>query len=189
MRALCPLVLTLCTLACAQDPKPIFDGRLNLKPTALSAAGQSLPRERILLAARKAWQSRRECDPRTAAAAVDVAPGSFTRPKSEQRAILYSYCTVGHNLALNGIGVVENGLLVAHAIYEGGHDRALGALPDIDGNGLSEIVVASGGTNRGVTWDAISILELGGATVAAIGQTYFREDAHCAGLFPRALCG
>jgi hypothetical protein len=169
------LALSAATLT-AQEPRPIFDGRLNLKPTALTAAEQTLLRDRILPAARQAWKTRKECDAGTTGAALDVASGSFTRPKSDQRAILYTYCTVGHNMALNGIAVIEKGVVAAHAIYEGGNDHAIGALPDINGNGLSEILVVSGGTNQGVTWEVISILELGGAVVSRLGQTEAYSD-------------
>jgi hypothetical protein len=58
-----------------------------------------------------------------------------------------------------------NGRVVAHIVYEGGQDRAIGALPDIDGNGLAEILVATGETNQGVTWETISIIELAGSEI------------------------
>ena len=163
----------------AQDAKPIFDGRLALKPTKLSSSEESPMKDRVLTAARKAWHERErdgECEAGFKPTALDIAPGSFTKPKSEQKAILYAYCSVGHDMNLNGIAVIENGRVVAHIVYEGGGDRAIGALPDIDGNGLSEILVATGGTNQGVTWQTISIIELAGSEITEFGQTGTLSD-------------
>ena len=133
----------------------------------------------VLPAARKAWHARErdgDCQTGFESIAVDIAPGSFTKPKSGQKALLYKYCTLGHNLDLNGIAIIENGRVVAHIVYEGGEDHALGALPDIDRNGLSEILIATGGTNQGITWGTISILELSGSGITRLGQTGTLSD-------------
>jgi hypothetical protein len=172
-------VLVVPVHAPAQDAKPIFDGRLTLKPTRLSSSEESLMKDRVLTAARKAWHERErdsDCEAGFKPTALDIAPGSFTKPKSDQKAILYTYCTVGHDMDLNGIAVIENGRVVAHIVYEGGQDRAIGALPDIDGNGLAEILVATGGTNQGVSWETISIIELAGSEITEFGQTGTSSD-------------
>ena len=80
--------------ALAQDAKPIFDGRLSLKPAALSPAEDDLMRTRILPAARKAWQERQRlglCAAGQEPRAIDAASGAFTRAGAEQRAILYAF--------------------------------------------------------------------------------------------------
>jgi hypothetical protein len=66
--------------------------------------------------------------------------------------------------------------VAAHIVYEGGEDHAIGALADIDGNGLSEILFATGGTSQGVTWGTISIVELAGTEVTGLGQTETLSD-------------
>jgi hypothetical protein len=155
------LVVPPCVLA--QNPKPIYDGRLALGSTKLSSSEDALVKEKILPAAQKRWhedESDQGCIEGLNSGAIDMARGSFTKPNSDQRAILYTYCSTGHNMALNGIAIIENDKVVSHIVYEGGWDSAIGALPDINGNGRSEILVASGGTNQGQTWRSISIIEL-----------------------------
>ena len=167
-------VLAVPASAPAQGAKPIFDGRLTLKPGKLSSPEETLMKDTVLPAARQAWHERErdaECDAGFKPSALDIAAGSFTKPKSDQRAILYTYCTFGHNMALNGIAVIENGRVVTHIVYEGGNDRAIGALPDINDNGLSEILIATGGTNQGITWGTISIIEIAGSEIVQFGQT------------------
>jgi hypothetical protein len=163
----------------AQEAKPIFDGRLDLKPTALSAAEELLLNNSVLPAAKTAWHARQrdtDCMPDFPSKFLDVAAGSFTRAAGRQRAILYKFCTVGQGMALNGIAIIENDKLVAHLIYDGGEDYAIGALPDIDGNGLSEIVLTGGGTNQGVTWQAIAMVAIDGAKITKFGHIGTSSD-------------
>lgn len=163
----------------AQNPKPIYDGRLSRTPTKLSPSEDALVKEKILPAAQKTWHedgSDQGCDAGLNPGAVDITGGSFTRANADQKAILYTFCSTGHNMALNGIAVIENDKVVSHVIYEGGWDSAIGALPDINGNGLSEILVASGGTNQGETWRSVAIIELSENTVTKFGRTGVFSD-------------
>jgi len=172
-------LLTASAVAMAQDAKPIFDGRLELKATKLSDAEEALMKDNILPAARKAWHKAerdQDCMTDFKSEALDAAPGSFTKPKAEQKAILYKFCVIGQDQALNGIAILENGALVAHIVYEGDEDYAIGALPDINGNGLSEILLATGGTNQGITWQTISILEIHGTEITKFGHTETSSD-------------
>lgn len=165
--------------AAAQDLKPVYDGRLSLKPTKLSAAEDSLVKEKVLPAARKLWLDQEldgRCTDGVDPAVLDVANGSFTRPGSDQRAILYRYCVTGHNMALNGIAIIEKSGIAAHIVYEGDWSTAIGALPDLNGNGLTKILIASGGTNQGVAWSGISIIEISGDGVTALGSTMTGSD-------------
>jgi len=164
----------------AQAPKPIFDGRLTLKPTAPAPAEVALLKEKVLPAAKKAWHKQERgalCTGGVDGVAVDIAAGAFTKPRADQKALLYRYCTIGHEMVLNGIAILEGGRVVAHVIFEGGESHAIGALPDINGNGLAEILLASGGTNQGITWGTMAIIELGGAEITEFGQTdTFSDD-------------
>lgn len=165
--------------AFTQSLKLIYDGRLSLAPTKLFPSEEALMKEKILPAARNLWHEQESdlvCAPGFEATALDSARGSFTRPKSDQRAILYRYCETGHNMALNGIAIIENAQVVTHIVYEGGWDNSIGAMPDLNGNGLSGILVASGGTNQGVTWKSISIIEISGNRVTKFGQTETYSD-------------
>jgi len=109
-------------LAQLPAPKPIFDARLTLKPGSLTEAERDLVKSRIAPAARKHWQEGGRaalCIPLQELRAIDVTSGAFTRPQAEQRAILYSYCEIGHNVDLDGIAIVEDGQVVAHLVFEG----------------------------------------------------------------------
>jgi alpha-tubulin suppressor-like RCC1 family protein len=170
------LCLALTPIALAQAPKPIFDGRLTLHPGALSAEQQAFLKRAIFPAARKPWHDQEaECERGFQSQAVDVAHGAFTRPGAAQDAILYRYCTIGHARALNGIAILQDGQLTAHVVYEGDESYAIGALPDINGDGISEIVLAGGSTNQGITSAWISILQFG-AEVTRFGHTQTYED-------------
>jgi hypothetical protein len=127
------------------DSKTIYDGRLSLEPAILSPQEESLFREKILPAARVSWRDGEgsdACGEGPEARAVDIAKGSFTRPKSMQKAILYTYCITGDNFALDGIAIIEGDQVVSHLFYEGDRENAIGALPDISGDGRSEIIPA-----------------------------------------------
>jgi hypothetical protein len=142
-------------LVANSGPVPIFDGRLTLKPTAVSPADVALLRREALPAARKAAKDK-ECsehlDP------VDVGTGAFTRPGASQRVVLYRYCVTGDGLGQGGVAVIENDHLVAHFAIDSTSEHSIGVLPDLDGDGLSEIVLAAGGTNMGETWEMAEIL-------------------------------
>ncbi len=155
-----------------QAPKliAIYDARLSPKPTKLFPADVALARR----AARAAWSNQQNCD--SGFEALDIAQGSFTKAQMSQRAILYRHCTTGHNFASDGIAIVEGDKLVTQVAYEGAWDYAIGALPDINKNGLSEIIVATGGTNQGITWGVISIIELSSDGVKKLGQFETYED-------------
>jgi hypothetical protein len=176
---LAPALVLAPASAWAQGAKPIFDGRLTLKPAKLSSSEETLMKDAVVPAARKAWHERERdaaCETGFKPSALDIAPGSFTKPKADQKAILYTYCTFGDNMALNGIAVIENGRVVAHVVYEGGNDRAIGALPGIHDNGLSEILIATGGTNQGITWGTISLIELAESEITKFGRTGTLSD-------------
>lgn len=159
------------------DSKAIYDGRLSLEPAKLSPQEESLFRGKILPAARASWrgeEANAACGEGSEARAVDIAQGSFTRPNSVQTVFLYTYCITGHNFALDGVAVIEDDKVVSHLVYEGDWENAIGALPDINGNGRSEILIASGGTSQGVTWGYVRIIELSESSVTKFGgmKTY-----------------
>lgn len=168
------LSTVLCDHAAAQQARRIYDGRLSPKPGMIIPSEQALVREKAIPAAR-AWhkQSDSICTGGDEAL-IDAAVGSFTRPASFQRAVLYRFCTIGHNRAVNGIAVIENGQLAANIVYEGGWDNAIGAITDLNSGGRSALIVASGGTNQGITWKSMAIIELANDSVSRFGrlQTY-----------------
>jgi hypothetical protein len=160
----------------AQDMHAVYDARLTPGALALPAAEESIVRREVSRTARSIWGTRlRNCDDDSGKPdIIDHAQGSFTRQGASQTAVLYRYCTTAHNFALDGIAIIEQGQLVSHLVYEGSWDNALGALPDLNGNGLTELLISTGGTNMGETWGVVSIIELSGNTVRKFGmaQTY-----------------
>ena len=175
------LLFALAAVVAAGDaPKPIFDGRLTLAPGKLSAAEQKLFHQAVAPAARKAWRERERdtlCEPGFPPAAIDIAAGAFTRAGAAQKAILYRYCAIGHNLLLDGVAVIEGDRVAAHILFEGGENTAIGALADLNGNGVSELLIAAGATDQGVTSAWMSIVELApGGHVTKFGQTATLSD-------------
>jgi hypothetical protein len=163
----------------AADPVPLYDGRLSPKPASASAAETALLTRELLPAARQAFPGA--CDGKEGKiAVVDVASGAFTRAGARQKAFLYRYCDKGHNFADNGIAVLEDGRVVAHVVYSAGWDNAIGVLPDVNGNGFSEILIANGMTNQGQTVAGIDLLELTARDVHPLGRVGTYSD-DCSG--------
>jgi len=182
MKAFLPTLLgALAWTAAAQSaaPKPIFDARLTLKPTSLTAEEDHLLKNSIGPAAGKHWQEVGDaalCITPQEPRAVDVASGAFTHLAGRQRAILYSYCETGHNQDLEGIAIIEDGHLVVQIVFRGAANTAIGAVPDLNGNGLAEIVVASGGSNTGEVWGQLAVIEIAGSEVTAFGHAKTFSD-------------
>jgi hypothetical protein len=188
--AACTLIVTLSAAAAPLQPLVLVyqvpelgGGHADLRPAPKSARlsnqEQALIRTEILPAAREYWRGRSaSCNrngpdgfPDDFRIDPSVAPGSFTRPRATQKAILYSYCQTGHNFAYNGIVVFEADRVVAHIAYEGGWSGGIVALPDIDGNGQSEILIITGGTSMGAGWQVISVIALSEKGVRNFGHT------------------
>lgn len=158
-----------------QDLRPIYDARRSPESAKTPDAEVAILKRIIRPIDRKYWGKLSDnCDGEFEL--IDVAQGAFTKPQSSQKAFLYRYCATGHNFALNGIAVLEDGQIAAHLVYEGSWDNAVGALPDIDGDGLSEILIATGGTNMGETWGVISVIELSEKGVSKFGITETYSD-------------
>ena len=149
----------------AGSQKVIYDGRLSLTSTRLSPSEEALMKAEILREARKAWKERaRSCAEGFTTGPIDIAAGSFTRPKAEQKAIIYSHCVIGHNVVLNESPSSRRTPRLPRGLRGGGSERHR-RIADINGNGLSEILIASGGTNMGETWRSVSIIEIPGKGV------------------------
>lgn len=190
-RSICvyPVIVLICILSFpfavfAQELKPVYDGRLSPKPGLVTENLKSLISEKLQPSARaylKMEEEEPDCMPGSEAEALDIANGSFTAPNLDQKALLYRFCATGPSKAMNGIAVIENDRVISHLVFEGGMDVAIGALPDINGNGRSEILIASGGTHMGETWRSISIIELSDTIVLTkFGQMKAYED-NCGG--------
>jgi hypothetical protein len=168
-----PLVLLFAATAAASDLRVLYDARLSPEPAAPSAAEAALLESAVRPAARRSFQGVEGCADEFAV--IDAAAGSFTRPKARQKAFLYRLCTTGHGFAADGLAVIEDGRVAAHVVYEGGWDSALGALPDLDGDGLAEILIVSGSTNQGMTTISVSVVGMASG-VKKFGRFQVYED-------------
>jgi hypothetical protein len=175
------LTFVLGIVSSAQQLRLLYDGTANVGVTTpVAKADQAIFKTQVLPDARRAWRSRQnECvggwegDP----AIRGVAPGSFTKPNSQQKAILYNYCTPAHAYAFNGVAIVEAGRVVAHLAYQSDWQNDLKASPDINQNGLSEILLISGTTNQGTTWATVSPIELSDTSVHKFGFAEVYSDS------------
>lgn len=98
------------------------------------------------------------------------AVGSFTKPSRVQKAVLYELCRSGRSFGIGGVVVLENGKIVSHFTYgENGLNSDIASLADINGNGLSEIVLIGGGTGQGYSITAVEIVEIAPDGVNSFG--------------------
>ena len=162
----------------------------------LSDAEQALVKSEILSAAGQYWKGKSEnCDPGDAYGLriePAFAQGFFTKPQTNQKAVLYAYCMTGHNFANNGIVVLEAGHVVAHIVYSGGWEQGISALPDINGNSQAKILITTGGFAMGTSWEVISIIGLSDRGVREFGhtETYSGDcEAGSAGFRPKSEKG
>jgi hypothetical protein len=146
------------------------------KVAGLSDSQKAVMEKNILAAARRHWKDQGEdCDP-GGFTILNGVEGAFTRPHAKQKAILYQYCMTGHNFADNGIVVFEGDHVAAHIVYKGAWDHGLLSLPDLDGSGQSPMLIVSGGTNMGESWQTASIIELSEKGVKNFGFTETYHD-------------
>lgn len=91
-----------------------------------------------------------------------IAKGSFTKPKSNQKAVLYDVCRSGtSHFGVGGIVIFENGKAVSHYVYgEHGLQSGLIASPDINKNGLNELILIDYQMHQGNSGTAILLAEI-----------------------------
>lgn len=158
--------------ALSQGTVLLYDARSEGGTASVSSADQSLVQRNALPAARRAWGDACE----EAVEFIGSASGSFTVSGKAQRAVVYRYCETGHAFGNNGLVIIENGRVVRNVIYNGGGESEVRALPDINANGLSELLIGGGSTNQGYSKSVISILELTASGVAQWGDADVYED-------------
>lgn len=139
----------------------IFDGRTEAQTLrATRAEEQMVEREVRRKESTIKQKSALDCDEDTFSVG-SAADGAFTKPKAAQRAVLYELCRSGRSFGIGGIVVIENGKIVLHYTYgENGLDSGIAALPDINQNGLSEIVLIGGGSGQGYSAGTVEIIEM-----------------------------
>ena len=158
---------------------PVFDGRdaaASVPPTPAETALISREVRKNEAAIREATEIVCEEDDFSDFGISGMASGAFTKPGARQKVYLYELCRSGRSFGIGGIVVVENSqTVVAHYVYgENGLDSDINALPDINQNGFSEIMLVGGGTGQGYSEGAVEIIELtpGGVKTFGIADTY-----------------
>ncbi len=166
------LIWSMATAVSAQEEvRPIFDARITLKPSQPTESEVTWLREKINPLAHKQWQ-----DCVVDFSIIDVTTGAFTRPHTQQKAYLYQYCETGHNFANDGIAILEDKKLITNILFEGEWNQVVNALPDVNQNDLSEILISSSYTNQGYSTTAITLLELADSGVNKLGWIQVHED-------------
>ena len=91
-----------------------------------------------------------------------IAKGSFTKPKSNQKAVLYDVCRSGtSHFGVGGLVIFESDKAVAHFVYgEHGLQSGLTYAPDVNKNGLSELVLIDYQMHQGNSGTAIILAEI-----------------------------
>ncbi len=126
-------------LSTAADAIEIADGRTGNRGEDLSTWASRPVFTEIAAAARAYWQANDpayEEDIRI----MGVAEGAFTLPGSSQVAVLYVMSVWPRCCPKSGLAVIEGDQLVYNAVFTG-IAQALSAIPDIDDDGLDELVL------------------------------------------------
>lgn len=108
-----------------------------------------------------------------------TAKGAFTKPNSSQTAFLYEVCSSGSShFGVGGIMIFENGKVVSHYAYgeNGLWNAGMYSLPDINKDGISELVFQDGQTHQGYSGESISIAELKDGNFDYFGSTAISSD-------------
>lgn len=158
----------------AQGQLTVHDGRVDSIAKIPSNAEIQLIKRYALPKARSIWRSDQYCT--EGFEAISAAYGSFTKPNSKQKAVMYRFCVKGHDIANNGIVVIEEGKIVAHIIYNGGEENSIQTLPDINGDGLSDLVLDGGATHQGYTQSVAIPITLSAAATKSYGMAIVFDD-------------
>ena len=158
-----------------QTMQVIYDPTIALKEPLKATATEEKLVKSLLPKARQKWNDENCTEDFSI---TGWAWGAFTRKYATQKAFLYEFCQTGNGFANDGIVITENGKVVAHFIYEGAWTAGMLGLPDINDNGIDELLVKNyGGMHQGIISTGIDIIEIpGGKLVKEIGATQSSYD-------------
>lgn len=181
--ALVLLFVTASGCAEAQSPEAaslieIADGRreeASSEPSA-EAAGAV---EQALRGAASYWRGQ-DPDLEEDLRALAAVDGAFTEAGAAQEAVLYLVSLWPRCCPKVGLAVVEGGRLVRNATFEG-TNQGLRAVPDLDGDGLDELVL-TGTFGMGGQWTtSMTVLSLGADGPTEYASAAISDDACAAG--------
>ncbi len=154
--------------------REVFDARSEYRPSAVPSAHQAVVRREILPEARRLWARVENC--RDEFRPLDIAAGSFTAPGAPQRAVLYRFCETGHDFARGGVAILQAGRVVAHVTLDDAQPDGLRALPDVDRDGVSELMLVDNAMHQGQATTLVSIVQLVPGGVRSFGVTGVLND-------------
>lgn len=106
----------------------------------------------------------------------NAVEGSFTKSDAKQKAYVYSICELGRGFGVGGILIAENDVVVAHYVGQIGWSARLSTLPDINKDGVAEILYADGGSGQGYTSTSVEILNFKDGTFKSLGEAQTYSD-------------
>lgn len=145
----------------------IFEGTKDYQPEKYNPAIENLVK-RAALPKLKKLINIENCEP--GFDVIGMAQGAFTRKLAHQTAVLYEYCQYGNGFAYNGLAIIENQKILLHYFFNGTWLASFKSLPDINQNGLNEMLIeTSGGLHQGFYGTGIAILEISQNRIKGIG--------------------
>lgn len=107
-----------------------------------------------------------------------VANGSFTKPNANQKAVFYTVCSSGSShFGVGGIIVFENEKAVSHYVYgKNGLDSGISVAPDVNKNGVNELILIDFQVHQGYGGGGISLVEFADGKFNHLGQTATYSD-------------
>lgn len=169
-------VFASCSLSVfAQGTVVVNDPTKEAAEVKLSVADQALF-DSALPAVKKAISSE-TCN----ADSIEVAgaaTGAFSKPASKQMLTFYQYCQTGNGFGWVGLVLIEGGKVVGSYISDSSWTVGIGAVPDINQNGLDEFTLAySGGMHQGQGGVGVDLMEFAGGIPKGIGWYKAEEFA------------
>lgn len=168
--------LSCCTLtAFSQGTVVVNDPTKEQPDVKLTAADQALF-DSALPAVKKAI-STDTCN----ADSIEVAgfaDGTFSKTGAKQRLIFYQYCQTGNGFGWVGLVLIEGSKVVGSYISDSSWTVGIGAVPDINQNGLDEFILEySGGMHQGQGGVGVDLMEFSGGVPKGIGWYKAEEFA------------
>lgn len=121
--------------------------------------------------------SSMKCDGPAKAETLGVTNGAFTTSGTPQKAYLYELCRAGRSFGIGGIIIADGDNVSAHYTFgENGLYSSIGSVPDMNKNGVAEIILAGSGTGQGYTESSVSLMEFGSGTITFLGSASTFSD-------------
>jgi len=172
-------VLALSVVSSAAHAQPqtrrVYSAPWAPSESTVREADRAVARREILPAARRLWSRAPGCS--ETFRVIGAADGAFTGRGLAQRAVLYRFCEAGRDQARGGVAIVEAGRMVAHVTIEHATPDALQTGPDVDENGVGELVLVDSLRENGVITADVALVQLEPGGVRSFGAiTVYDEN-------------